>query len=278
MWDTSLPGQSEWLPALDIPGPGRQRRLTVLVRLLLLVPQGIALWLLSIAAVVLTVIGWFAALVTARLPLFVARFLGAYLAYDTRVYAYAMLLVDRYPPFALHAPRYPVRIELRPGHLNRLAVFFRLILVIPALIIQSVATAGWWTAGFFCWLVVLIAGRTPRSLFESTSAIVRYRMRFQAYLMMLTSAYPKRLFGDQDEAGDAVSATRPLLLSGTGRLLLVVFLLVGALCHIGGGVGGGVGSSTDNQQPATRVSRELGTEPGTELSTEPGREAYVGTY
>lgn len=57
-WDAG-----EWLSVLDIIGPTRQRRLTVLVRPLLLVPHLIVLVLLYIAAVFTVVVGWFAALV-----------------------------------------------------------------------------------------------------------------------------------------------------------------------------------------------------------------------
>ena len=52
-----------------------------------------------------------------ELPVFAAGYLTSYLGYATRVGCYAMLLVDRYPPFALDAPDYPVRVELEPGPL-----------------------------------------------------------------------------------------------------------------------------------------------------------------
>ncbi|WP_033822971.1 DUF4389 domain-containing protein, partial [Kitasatospora sp. MBT63] len=196
MWDASTAVEAEWLPPLDIPEPGPQSRITVFLRALLAIPQLIVVWLLSIAAFVVVVIGWFGALALGRLPDFAASYLASYVAYDTRVEGYLMLLVDRYPPFRLQADDYPVRIEVRPGLLNRLAVFFRLILMIPAAIVQNLLVTGWWVLAFFSWLVVLVLGRMPRPLFEATAAVLRYRMRFSAYLLMLTPAYPKRLFGD----------------------------------------------------------------------------------
>ena len=47
--------------------------------------------------------------------------------------AYLFLLTDEYPPFTLEDVEYPVR-PILPGRgpLNRVAVFFRLILAIPA--------------------------------------------------------------------------------------------------------------------------------------------------
>ena len=248
-WATTLPAApAEWLPALDIPEPGRQRRLTVLLRWLLLIPQFIAVWLLGIAAFVVVVIGWFGALVLGRLPEFAVAYLTGFLGYQTRVVANAMLLVDRYPPFALQAPPdYPVRVELRPGRLNRAAVFFRLLLVIPAAIVQGLLTAGWYVAAFFVWLIVLVLGRMPRPLFEATAAVLRYQMRVSAYLLLLTAAYPKRLFGDASEPDpQLVSATRPLLLSGAGKGLVVLFLVLGLFGNAADGLFSGNSDSSND--------------------------------
>ncbi|WP_326668020.1 DUF4389 domain-containing protein [Streptomyces sp. NBC_01257] len=226
----------EFLPVLDIIEPTRQRRLTVLVRLLLLIPHFIVLFVLEIAAFFTVVFGWFAALVLGRLPEPVFRFLAAVLAYRTRVAASGMLLVDRYPPFTLTQPSgYPVAIDVRPTRLNRLAVFFRLILVIPAAILQSLATSGWCVLAVVWWLITLILGRMPRPLFEATAATLRYEMRVSAYLSMLTPAYPKGFFGEDALSvpqQQARSATRPLVMSTAGKVLLVLFLVLGLVSSV----------------------------------------------
>ncbi|NXY96567.1 DUF4389 domain-containing protein [Streptomyces sp. BR123] len=237
--------EGEYLPELDMPDPGRQRRWTVLLRWLLLIPQMIAVALLGIAAFFVTIVGWFAALFRGRLPEGIARFLGDYLAYATRVTASAMLLVDRYPPFAFAEPGYPVQIELRPGELNRLAVLFRLILMIPAAIVASLLQYGWAAICWVFWLITLVLGRMPQPIFEASAAVLRFRMRFLAYVMMLTSAYPKRLFGDPGPAAPAYgtpppptaapglpqarTATRPLVLSTGAKVLVVAFLVLGLI-------------------------------------------------
>ncbi|WP_415960243.1 DUF4389 domain-containing protein [Streptomyces sp. 021-4] len=221
----------EFRPVLDIVEPGRQRRLTVFFRLLLLIPHFIVLFVLHIAAFFTVIVGWFAALVLGRLPDPVFRFLARFLGYDMRVSASQMLLIDRYPPFALTPPPdYPVQIDVRPTALNRLAVLFRIFLMIPAAIVQSLAVYGWWALCFVWWVITLVLGRMPRPLFEATAAILRYRMRFSAYAMMLTPAYPKGLFGDDDLAvapGHSRSATRPLVMSSAGKWLVVLFLVLG---------------------------------------------------
>ncbi|MFE6049298.1 DUF4389 domain-containing protein [Kitasatospora sp. NPDC056446] len=249
MWQAPpAPVSREWLPVLDMPAAGPQNRWTVLLRMLLLVPQFVVLWVLSVVAFLVTVIGWFGALLLGRLPGFAADYLSGFVPYETRVDAYLMLAVDRYPPFRFHTPEYPVRVELRPGELNRLAVLFRIVLVIPASIVQGLVYAGWWTVSFVIWLVVLVLGRMPQPLYEATVAILRYRMRYTAYLLMLTSAYPKRLFGEEpgSEPDGPVSATRPLVLSGAARGLVVVFLILGLASSVTGSVTASVNSDDDD--------------------------------
>jgi hypothetical protein len=264
--------QPERLPELDVTPPARQRRLTVLLRLLLLIPQFIVLAVLGFVTFFAAIAAWFAALALGRLPRWAESYLAGYVVYATRVYASLYLLVDSYPPFGFTAPGSPVQLELYPGRLNRLAVLFRIILVIPAGIIAAVLTAGWQAVSFFCWLAVLILGRTPAPLFEATAAVLRYAMRLQAYFLMLSAAYPKRLFGDPALAGAAPdasaldpaaraeapavapgggSATHPLLLTSGARVLLAVFILAGVLgVALPSGESGSSNSQATTAQPA----------------------------
>ncbi|MER7175500.1 DUF4389 domain-containing protein [Streptomyces mesophilus] len=236
-WDPRTPMEpayeGEWLPVFDLHADGRQRRWTVLLRWLLLLPQFIVAALLSFAAFFVTIAGWFAALVLGRLPDSIYSFLASVLAYRTRVGASALLLVDRYPPFSFAAPDYPVQIEVRPTELNRLAVLFRLILGIPAAIVIALLQYGWAAIGWILWLLGIILGRLPAPVFKATAAMARYQLRTSAYFSLLTPAYPKHLFGDtpapQEEAR---SVTRPLLLDTGAKVLLVLFLILGLAGHV----------------------------------------------
>jgi hypothetical protein len=239
----------EILPELDIRAPERQRRWTVLLRLVLLIPHVIWMSLLGIAAAVVAVLGWFGALFLGRLPAWSARFLSGYVVYYTRVYAYSYLLVDRYPPFAWRVDDYPVRITLNPGRLNRWAVFFRVILAIPAIVVADVVGAGWAVLSFFIWLVVLVIGRVPVPVFGATAAVARYEFRFRSYFLMLTSAYPKRLFGDPPDAAPH-SDTRPLVLTGGARVLLIAFIVLGVF----GMIGGSDAEMTNRQSPSATAT------------------------
>ncbi|MEV7356891.1 DUF4389 domain-containing protein [Kitasatospora sp. NPDC091276] len=122
---------------------------------------------------------------------------------------------------------------------------------------------GWRTASIVVWLVVLALGRMPPPLYEATAAVLRYRMRHTTYLTMLSSAYPKRLFGEEpgSEPEGPASGTRPLALVGAGRGLLVLFLLLGPASWATGSVAVSVNSDDDGNDefinPTQRVLAPL---------------------
>jgi hypothetical protein len=191
-------------------GPARQRRVTVLFRLILVIPHYIVLYVLGIAAEVVAVIGWFAALFTGRLPAGLADFLVGWLRWWSRVLAYVGLLTDQYPPFALADADYPVRLSAAPGRLNRLAVFFRFILAIPAALLLGILGFGLALAGLVIWLIVLIMGRMPEPLHQAIAVIVRFATRFYGYFFLMSGTYPSGLFGDPaDTDVAAVTAVPP---------------------------------------------------------------------
>jgi hypothetical protein len=107
-----------------------------------------------------------------------------------------------YPPFALDDADYPVRLAAMPGRLNRLSVLFRIFLLIPCQIVQWVIAYGALTIfQFASWLIVLIKGQLPDTIYQAMSAVLRYQIRVIGFAVMLTSAYPADLFGDPDLAG-----------------------------------------------------------------------------
>ncbi len=92
---------------LEFPYPDAEtdlNRWMPLVKWLLAVPHYIVLAVLSIVAVVVVVITWFAILFTGRYPQDLFDFMVGVLRYGSRVAVYAFLLTtDRYPPFRLGA-------------------------------------------------------------------------------------------------------------------------------------------------------------------------------
>lgn len=255
---------------LSLQAPGRQRRATVGFRVILAVPHFLYANVLGLVVFFATVVAWFAALFTARVPAGLAEFNGRILRYLARVYGYAYyLLSDRYPPFVLEPESpYAVEVELAaPMRLNRAAVLFRLVLLFPVGFVTTVVGYGVWIPLIVIWLIVLVSGRMPRAPFEALAAVLRYQLRVMAFGMLLTSEYPRGLFGDKNVAPsphpvDATvavdelpappdTATEPridrLVLSKGAKALAVLIVTLGALL-LGGAVIAGVVNGSRNSR------------------------------
>jgi hypothetical protein len=75
--------------------------LGVMLRAILLIPHLILLWLLGIVSGVLTLFSWIPVLLLGHQADLVYTFVGGTTRWWLRVYAYLLLMVDRYPPFSL---------------------------------------------------------------------------------------------------------------------------------------------------------------------------------
>jgi hypothetical protein len=76
-------------------------RLTVAVRLLLVIPHLVVLAFLQVAWILITIVAWVSILLTGRYPAGPADVSVGILRWRLRVEVYALLLVDAYPPFSL---------------------------------------------------------------------------------------------------------------------------------------------------------------------------------
>ena len=73
---------------------------------------------------------------------------------------------------------------------NRLTVFFRLLLAIPAAFISSALNSLTEVLVFFAWFVCLALGRMPAGMRNLLAFRVRYHAQAQAYESLLTNRYP----------------------------------------------------------------------------------------
>jgi hypothetical protein len=204
-----------------------------LVKWLLAIPHYIVLFFLWIAFAVVTVIAFFAILLTGRYPRSLFGFNLGVLRWSWRVayYTYSALGTDRYPPFSLdEEPDYPATLDVAyPERLSRGLVLVKWwLLAIPQYAIVAVfaggaaysATGGsgraWQTdvfsSGligllvFFAAIAVLFAGRYPRGLYDFVMGMNRWVIRVIAYAALMTDAYPPfRL----DQGGTGVPAPPP---------------------------------------------------------------------
>ena len=170
---------------VELPEPGPQNRWTVLFRLVLALPALLLGGVLSTGLsyggasvdsyyqlvgllTVVALLGWFAILARSRMPRGL-RDAGAYaVAYSAQLYAYLLLLTDRYPnsdPLAAldDLPVRgddPIRLDVEDDRKRgRATTFFRLLLAFPHfvwLVLWGIAAYG---ATVASWFFQLVAGR-----------------------------------------------------------------------------------------------------------------------
>lgn len=186
-----------------------------LVKWILLIPHVILLVFLWIGFVVLTVVAFFAILVTARYPRAIFTYNVGVLRWSWRVtfYGYGALGTDRYPPFTLDdVPDYPAHLEIAypEQRLSRGLVLVKWwLLAIPHYLVVAffVGAGGWtltsadsdmvvWSSGLVGLLVLVAAvvllftGSYPRAVFDFVIGMHRWALRVAAYAALMSDRYP----------------------------------------------------------------------------------------
>ena len=177
----------------------QRNRLTVFFRLILAIP--LLLWaiLWGVIAVLAWIVNWFATLFMGRSPDGLHNFLATFLRYTVHVRAYTLLIADPYPGFTGTQGTYPIDLEVDPPEQqNRLTVFFRSILAIPALLLANILSNLSQLLAVFSWFVALVTGRVPEGLRNFAALALRFETQTYAYVMLLTGHYPSFNVGVQD--------------------------------------------------------------------------------
>ena len=195
------------------PSIGNRNRLTTFFRFFLAIPhiilvggagigfassssQNDSTWsfgeggLLGAVAGFLTIVSWFTIVFAGIQIVGIRQFCAFYLRWQTRARAYLMLLQDQYPPFG-DAP-YPTSFDIvdPEGRRDRLTVAFRLILVIPHLLILVFLFIAWGMTTILAWFTILFTGAYPRGMYEFSVGVMRWILRVEAYMMLLVDDYP----------------------------------------------------------------------------------------
>jgi hypothetical protein len=188
-----------------------RNRLTTFFRYFMLIPLVIVGFFIAIGAMIAIVISWFAILITGQNPEGLRNFEVGAMRYFARMNAYYYLLTDTYPPFNMDDdPAYPVRYDAGPAleSQNRLTVFFRYLLALPAIIINYVVTIVMAIAVIAGWLVTVFTGKMPRGIHDAIATCFAWQVRVGGYVMLLTDDYPP-LFEFEPPGGALSVATAP---------------------------------------------------------------------
>jgi hypothetical protein len=97
----------------------------------------------------------------------------------------------------------PIASVMEKGPLGRVSVLFRIILVIPAFVVQWIINAGLWVLVVVGWFITLVTGWLPQSMHNGFHATIRFQFRVMAYSFLLQNRYPRGLFGDNVDASSS---------------------------------------------------------------------------
>jgi hypothetical protein len=168
----------------------RRSRLTVFFRLLLSLPHLIWLVLWSVPAFLAAIAQWFVTLFRGTPAGGLHRFLAAYVRYRLHVYAFLMLVANPFPGFTGAAGIYPLDLEVGgPGRQNRWKTGFRIVLAIPAILVDAALSGALIASAVLTWFYALVKGSAPWGLRNLSAYALRYDAQTEAYLLLLTDAY-----------------------------------------------------------------------------------------
>jgi len=213
----TVPAPVAYPARLEIAYPESLNRVSTAFRILLIIPIGIVLSVLSASArSTVDVVnesgdlisrvshdsgGIAAGLFGATLLMIVVRqryprwwfdFALQFARFSARVGAYGALLTDRYPSTE---DEQSVRLDLDypdvPRDLNRWLPLVKWFLALPHYVVLAFLAAGALVGIVIAWFAIVITGHYPRVLFDFVVGVGRWALRVQAYVsLLITDRYP----------------------------------------------------------------------------------------
>jgi len=170
-----------------------RNRLTTFFRLIVAIPWLIVAYVYAIAAMVVVVIAWFAILFVGRYPEGMYNFVGGVLRYTQRVNGFMYLQTDAWPSFGLKdEPDYPIRIRFAPpaARQSRVKTLFRLILLIPILVMSYIIGLVLQAVSVLAWVTIVFRGYQPAAVHNALAYTMSWTTRASAYAQLMRDEYP----------------------------------------------------------------------------------------
>ena len=193
-----LDGSSSFPATFSFDPPERVANWRPLVNWLLAIPHFVVLYGLQILSRAVGVISWFVIVFTGKLPDGLANVQVMYQRYQLRTYTFAGFMREEYPPFGFDTSAGDpggdarVRVDVQPQltDRNRLTAFFRIILVIPHVIVLVALIIASFVVTVIAFFAVLFTGRWPVGMRDFVLNVWRWGLRVETYFLLLTDTYP----------------------------------------------------------------------------------------
>lgn len=160
-------------------------------------PHAFVLLFVQMWSSILTFIAWWAILFTGRYPQSFYEYNVGLHRWSLRLQARMFNLADGYPAFGAKATDDKTELDVMyPENLSRgkllLKSFFGLFyVVIPHGFILFFRMIAAYFVSFIAWWVVLFTGKYPVSMHEFIVGTLRWSMRVNLYMGLMTDVYPK---------------------------------------------------------------------------------------
>jgi len=166
------------------------------VKMILIIPHAIVLFVLGLAYQLLVWIGFWIAAITGAYPDWLHTFVVGFLRWQLRVSAWVAGLSDGYPPFSFDEGDYPVNVDAPINDkTNRLLAVlgilgFKWILYIPHMFVLFFLFIGAAFAAYVGYFIVAFTGKMPDGLQRFLGGVYRWNTRTQGWYAGVSDAYP----------------------------------------------------------------------------------------
>lgn len=170
-----------------------RNRLTTFFRLIVAIPWLIISYVYGLVQMVVVAIAWFAILILGRFPEGMYDLVGGILRFNMRVSGWVNLQTDEWPSFGISdEPNYPIRVNFKQpaARQSRLKTLFRLILLIPLMVLSYAMAIALTGVTIVSWLTIVFRGYQPAGIHNAISYLMGWTTRTNAYSFLMRDEYP----------------------------------------------------------------------------------------
>jgi len=179
-------------PTFSIEYTEPRSRLTNFFRYILVIPHMVVSSVWQYLAQILGFFQWWIILFTGKRNQSLWNMQRSWLAYSARVWAYYGLMFDKWPNIGAEPNGEPTGFSFEfESKANRLTNFFRIIWLIPTLIIAILVMIGALICTALCWFAIVITGKQPRGMFDYLAKVHCFMVRLQASTLLMSDVRPK---------------------------------------------------------------------------------------